>query len=105
MNIHPTLDQGDYVRLSEAVVTAVHASFVEDQKRQIVGKIRVTQHEVKLRTEMAYEIFKICYIDRQWGLLRSLDKLPILLRRRLDNKDWDIKAADERTIWLPEDGK
>lgn len=99
------LDAHDLERVNAAVTRAVRYSFATDAQRQGKKEIKPSQWDVKQRIEMAIDIVRLTYCEKQWGLLRVLDKLPELLRRRLDNKDWDILASDERTIWMPGDGR
>ncbi len=96
------LDRGQLRKLSEAVYRAVRESFEEDQKR--IGRprsVRVTQSEVKRRTQICQKIFAVLRGDMNWGLQRAIDHISRYLRLELDGVSWE---PDQRKMWTPGDG-
>ena len=96
------LDRVQRQKVSEAVLRAVRVSFEEDQAR--IGRprsIRVTNDEVKRRTNICLKIFAILRGDLDWGLQRAIDHFSRYLRLELDGDSWE---PDERQLWVPSDG-
>jgi hypothetical protein len=82
-------------RVTVAVERAVAASFKQDGAR-------MTSAEVRRRFAICERLFRTLRGELGWGLHRVLDHIPQYLRCELDGQPW---KPDERTIWMPEDGK
>lgn len=90
-------------KVTLGIERAVLMSFEEDQSRLSVihqtQSIRITQDEVKRRSEICMRIFKQLRGDLKWGVERIVDALGLYLRCELDGLPW---SPSERTVWTPE---
>lgn len=90
----------DVVRGIEA---AVLKSFQSDQAPgRIVlvnGGPRITRDEVRRRSALTLDIFKVLRGDMKWSVERIIDALPGLLRKKLDGVSWEPTA---RAMWTPD---
>ena len=96
-------DQEALAKVYLAIEAAVMSSFDEDQRRLTVPRgVRVTQSEVKRRTEVALSIFRSLRGDLGWSWQRCVDYLVPFLRKALDGEAWE---PDGFSMWAPAPAK
>ncbi len=93
-------DQRTLVKVQLAIENAVLTSFGQDQNRVTVPrKLRMTQAEVKRRTNICIRIFRVLRGDMSWSWMRCVDYLSRFLRMELDGQSWE---PDGHAMWAPE---
>jgi hypothetical protein len=100
------MDKGPFLGLVEeemipdivhGIETAVLLSVHQDRVRNVIivpGSI--TKDELKRRSAMCIEIFRVLRGDLKWSLDRIADNLADFLRKQLDGVDWEPAA---RASW------
>lgn len=93
-------------KVVKGIEVAISKSFAEEQRRLsplIIGRVqRISQDEVKRRTRMCLDIFKVLRGDLRWSVDRIADALPRFLQNELDGVDW---KPDVRACWTPAEDK
>jgi hypothetical protein len=85
----------DLARVTLAIEDAIARSFETHPMRH------PTQAEVKRRFDMCARIFERLRGQLGWGLVRTLDLMPLYLDTELNGSIW---TPDARACWTPEDG-
>ncbi len=84
------------------IEASVSTSFVQDATTPsglIKTSGHITQAEMKRRTRMCVEIFRVLRGDMKWSWQRAIDHLPVYLRKQLDGENWEPEAR--RSTWVP----
>jgi hypothetical protein len=108
-NTFENLDKSEYLLLTAKVLEIVHGSFQKSHGSSssvILLKPRpVSDFDIKYRTEVCTDLFKIMYADMKMGFTRCLDLLPDIFDRKLSNPNWDITQDDTEGMWVDPDAK
>ena len=103
MDTHPFSglldDHSVAAKVMLSIEAAVAGSFEADEQRILVPRaVRVTQSEMKRRSEICIGIFRVLRGDLKWSWQRSCDHIRPYLRKALDGESWEPTA---KTMWTP----
>ncbi len=91
------LEEVDYYKVQAKILEVVKASFYRTHQVStiiIVKTPTIKQDEIKYRSELCTDVFKIMYADLGMSLLRCLDHLDTVFTRKMNEPNWDITVEE-----------
>ena len=86
------------LELVQAINSAIAGSYRAERLR---GELPIVKtEEVKRRTQICLKWFKILRGDMGWTVEKTLDFLPMALRKEIDGEDFD--PPTQNGAWSPE---
>lgn len=105
VNIDPTpfastaRTEFSFQELTQAINKAIAQSFREERLRG--DRPVVHNPEVKRRSEICLKWFKIMRGDMGYSVERTLDMLPLALRKDIDGEHFEPVSVKDRSAWSP----